>query len=299
MAALRDIKRKIDAVKKTSQITRAMNMVAAAKLRVAQQNMERFHPYALKFREVIGRLASGVESDGTYELMTPREEVKKIELVLLTADRGLCGSFNNNLITTGQRFLNEKASGGFETSLSAIGRKGADFFRRRQYNVRARHIGLLNKPSYDEAFALGRELIELFENRECDEVYVVYSRFEGMVKQIPTLIKLLPIEPEVVEAEAEAESEEVARGGKLEYLFEPSLQSLLNDLLPNSVYIQILECFYQTAVSEHAARMAAMDNATSNCKELVRSLTLTYNKARQAAITAELMDIVGGAEALK
>jgi F-type H+-transporting ATPase subunit gamma len=291
MATLRDIKRKIDAVKKTSQITRAMNMVAAAKLRGAQQNMEGFHPYATKFREVIGRLAAGVESDGTFALLTPREEVKKVELVLVTADRGLCGGFNNNLILAAERFIKAKQAAGQEISLTAAGRKGADYFRRRNYEVRKRLLALLNKPNYGDASAVGMELIDLFESGQVDEIYVVYSRFVSVAKQLPTLMKLLPIEPggDVVS--------ELPRG--MEYLFEPSHVELLNDLLPSYVYVQILECLYQTAVSEHAARMAAMDNATSNCKEVVRSLTLTYNKARQAGITKELMDIVGGAEALK
>jgi F-type H+-transporting ATPase subunit gamma len=291
MATLRDIKRKIDAVKKTSQITKAMNMVAAAKLRGAQQNMEKFHPYAVKFKEVIGRLAAGVEEGGEYELLNPREEVKKIVLVLVTADRGLCGSFNNNLIFTAERFIREKQAAGIEVSLIAAGRKGADYFRRRKIEIRRRITGVLNKPSYDDALSLGRELIEIFETGECDEVYVVYSRFLSMVRQVATLVKLLPITPEGPEKEKE--------DGYFEYLFEPSHQALLTDLLPNFLYIQLLEHFYQTSVGEHAARMAAMENATSNCKELVRSLTLTYNKARQAGITKELMDIVGGAEALR
>jgi F-type H+-transporting ATPase subunit gamma len=291
MATLRDIKRKIDAVKKTSQITRAMNMVAAAKLRGAQQDMEGFHPYATKFREVIGRLAAGVESDGTFALLTPRDEVKKVELVLITADRGLCGGFNNNLIVAAERFIKAKRAEGLEISLTAAGRKGADYFRRRNYEIRKRLLGLLNKPNYGDASAVGMELIDLFESGQVDEIYVVYSRFAGMAKQLPTLIKLLPIE-------AAADTVSALPPG-MEYLFEPSHVELLNDLLPNYVYVQILECLYQTAVSEHAARMAAMDNATSNCKEVVRSLTLTYNKARQAGITKELMDIVGGAEALK
>ena len=291
MATLRDIKRKIDAVKKTSQITKAMNMVAAAKLRGAQQNMEKFNPYAGKFREVIQRVAGGVEEKASYELLNAREEVKKIELVLVTADRGLCGSFNNGLIVMAERFIQGKLSQDVQISLTAAGRKGSDYFRRRRYDVRARLIGLLNKPSYDDAFSLGQELIGLFENRDCDEVYVIYSHFVSMVRQQPTLIKLLPIESSQVEG---AEEEEA-----VEYLFEPSHEALLTDLLPNYVYIQILEALYQTAVSEHAARMAAMENATNNCKELVKDLTLTYNKARQAGITKELMDIVGGAEALK
>lgn len=289
MATLRDIKRKIDAVKKTSQITKAMNMVAAAKLRGAQQNMEGFHPYATKFNEVIRRLASGVEDASSYPLITPREEVKKIDLVLVTADRGLCGSFNNNIIIAAERFARQHTAEGKEVTIVAAGRKGADYFRRRKYDVRKRLTGLLNKPSYTDAFELGQDLIERFESGATDAVYVIYSRFVSMVKQIATVVQVLPIVPE--------EAEE--RAGYFEYLFEPSHEALLTDLLPNFVYIQLLEFMYQTAVGEHAARMAAMENATSNCKELVRSLTLVYNKARQAGITKELMDIVGGAEALK
>ncbi|MCX7823136.1 MAG: ATP synthase F1 subunit gamma [Syntrophobacterales bacterium] len=287
MPTLRDIRRKIDAVKKTAQITRAMNMVAAAKLRGAQMNMERFHPYATKFREVIGRLVARVDKSATFELITPRPEVKKVELVLLTADRGLCGSFNNNLISTAERFLNQRIAEGKQVSLVAAGRKGNEYFRKRKYPLRKALTGLLNKPNYDDAFRLGNELIELFQAGEADEVYIIYSHFVSMLKQVPTLIKLLPIEPETT------------TGGALEYLFEPSHEEILNDILPNYVYVQILECFYQTAVSEHAARMTAMDNATNNCKEMVRTLTLVYNKARQASITKELMDIVGGAEALR
>lgn len=290
MATLRDIKRKIDAVKKTSQITKAMNMVAAAKLRGAQQNMEKFHPYAAKFSEVIRRLAAGVEDTSAYPIITPREEVKKIELVLITADRGLCGSFNNNLIIRAEKFLKEKRAQGLEVTLTSAGRKGGEYFKRRAYDVRKRLTGLLNKPNYGDAVELGRELIERFESGGVDEVYAIYSNFRSVVKQIPTLVQLLPIVPEKAEEKA---------GEYFEYLFEPSHEVLLGDLLPNFVHIQILEFFYQTSVSEHAARMAAMENATSNCKELVRSLTLTYNKARQAGITKELMDIVGGAEALK
>ncbi len=290
MATLRDIKRKIDAVKKTSQITKAMNMVAAARLRGAQQNMEKFHPYAQKFKEVIRRLAAGVEDDGGFALLTPRSEIKSIDLVLITADRGLCGSFNNNLIIMAEKFVKAKLEEGVSVTVSCAGKKGTDYFRRRSYNVGRRLTGLLSKPSYDDSLGLGQELIERFESGESDEVYVIYSSFVSMVRQIPTMVKMLPIES-IASDEGQSES--------VEYIFEPSHQALLNDLLPDHVYVQLLEYLYQTSVGEHASRMAAMENATSNCKELVRSLTLTYNKARQAGITTELMDIVGGAEALR
>ncbi len=291
MATLRDIKTKINAVKKTSQITKAMNMVAAAKLRGAQQNMEQFHPYALKFREFIGRLAAGVEDASQFSLLTPREEVKKIELLLVTADRGLCGSFNTNLIVSAERFIRAKEAEGLEISLTAAGRKAGEYFRRRRYQIRKSYTGLLNKVSYEDARQIGDQLIEHFETGGADEVYVIYSRFINIAKQQPTVVKLLPLTP--------AAGQEEGAGGHFEYLFEPSKEALLIDLLPNYIYVQILETLYQTSVGEHAARMAAMENATSNCKELVRTLTLTYNKARQAGITKELMDIVGGAEALR
>ena len=289
MATLRDIKRKIEAVRKTSQITKAMNMVAASKLRGAQQNMEKFHPYALKFREFIGRLAAGVEDASEYALLTPKEEVKTVELLLVTADRGLCGSFNTNLLTAAERFIKGRNAEGIEVSLINAGRKARDYFRRRPVKVRDSYTGLLNKVVYEDARRLGSELIELFETGGADEVYILYSHFINIAKQQPSVVRLLPIF-----AAGQQDGEKA-----FEYLFEPSHQALLTDLLPNYIYVQVLESLYQTSVGEHAARMAAMENATSNCKELVRTLTLTYNKARQAGITKELMDIVGGAEALK
>ena len=291
MATLRDVKRKIDGVRKTSQITKAMNMVAASKLRGAQQNMEKFHPYALKFKEFIGRLAAGVEDPSQYTLLTPKEEVKTVELLLITADRGLCGSFNTNLLTAAERFIKAKNAEGVQVNLITAGRKASDYFRRRPVNVRNSFTGLLNKVAYDDARRIGAELIEQFETGGADEVYVIYSHFINIAKQRASVVRLLPITPAKQE-EGEAEQ-------SFEYLFEPSHEALLNDLLPNYIFVQVLECLYQTSVGEHAARMAAMENATSNCKELVRSLTLIYNKARQAGITKELMDIIGGAEALK
>jgi len=291
MATLRDIKRKIDAVRKTSQITKAMNMVAASKLRGAQMNMERFHPYALKFKEFIGRLAAGVEDASQYSLLTPKEQVKKVEVLLVTADRGLCGSFNTNVIVAAERMIKAKNAEGVEVSLTTAGRKGNDYFKRRPIEIRKGYVGLLNKVSYDDAKQIASELIELFEMGGTDEVYVLYSHFINIAKQRPSLVRLLPITPSTGEGEGQ--------GGHFEYLFEPSHQALLTDLLPDYINVQVLETLYQVSVGEHAARMAAMENATNNCKDLVRTLTLTYNKARQAGITKELMDIVGGAEALR
>ncbi|MDH3556594.1 MAG: ATP synthase F1 subunit gamma [Deltaproteobacteria bacterium] len=291
MATLRDIKRKIDAVKKTQQITRAMNMVAASKLRTTQQQLDQFVPYATQLTEIMNRVAAGVEPEG-FPLLMAHEEVVKVELISLTADRGLCGAFNTNLIAAADKFIQGKEQEGLELSLTQLGRKGRDYFRRRKRPLRVFHEGMLNKPNYADASALGQEVIDLFLSHEVDEVYVCYAEFINIVTQRPVIKKLLPIAPETMEEEGQEQE-------LLEYIFEPSREGVLNDLLPNYINLQLLEVFFQTAVSEHAARMAAMDNAVNNCKEMVRDLTLVYNKARQAAITAELMDIVGGVEALK
>lgn len=290
MAALRDIKRKIDAVKKTQQITRAMNMVAASKLRSTQEQMDQFLPYARQMTAIMNRVAAGVEPEG-FPLLIPHEEVAKVEMIAITADRGLCGAFNTNLNMSVLRFIEEKVGQGQEVSLTMLGRKGRDFFRRRKMDIRVFHEGMLNNPNMADARTLGNQAIDLFLSHEVDEVYVSYSQFINVVTQRPLIKKLLPIAPEALEGETEEEL--------VEYLFEPSREEVLNDLLPIYIHLQLLECFFQTAVGEHAARMTAMDNAVSNCKEMVQDLTLMYNKARQAAITKELMDIVGGVEALK
>ena len=289
MATLRDIKRKIDAVKKTQQITRAMNMVAAAKLRTTQQKLDQFVPYARQLTEIMNRVAAGIDPEG-FPLLMSHEEVVKVELISITADRGLCGAFNTNLIHTTEKFVAAKEQEGLEVSLTIIGRKGRDYFRRRKRPTRAFHEGMLNNPNIGDATAIGQEGIELFLSHEVDEVHLCYAEFVNMATQRPVVKKLLPITPATVEEEEEE---------LLEYIFEPSREGVLNNLLPNYINLQILEAFFQTAVSEHAARMTAMDNAVSNCKEMVRDLTLIYNKARQAGITKELMDIVGGVEALK
>lgn len=289
MATLRDILRKIGAVKKTRQITRAMNMVAAAKLRSTQGKMENFEPYARKFSEVLSNLASRIDPE-IHPLLMKREEATKVELVHFTADRGLCGSFNMNLITRAEKWIEEQGASGKECSLTLIGKKGRDYFRKRDYPVTASHVNIYG--AVDIAFVnqMARDLIHRYMEEEIDEAYMIYARFVSMVKQEPTLVKLIPIEPPKVEEGVP---------GMAEYLCEPGAEELLIELLPKHIAVQILNAFFQNETSEHAARMAAMDNATKNCSEMIDNLTLVYNKARQAAITAELMDIVGGAEALR
>jgi F-type H+-transporting ATPase subunit gamma len=289
MATLRDIKQKISGVKKTKQITRAMNMVAAAKLRSTQGKMENFAPYARKFAEVLGNLAGQINTD-VHPLLSKREKVSKVELLHFTADRGLCGSFNMNSINKAEKWIKEQGAKGLDVRLTLVGKKGRDYFKRTKAPVADVHTNIYGTADISFVNKMTAGFIQRFLAGEVDEVYVIFSRFLGMAKQEPTLVKLIPIEPP---------KQEGAEAAKVDYLYEPSSEQLLVDLLPKHISVQILNAFLQQETSEHAARMAAMDNATKNCSELIGSLTLIYNKARQAAITAELMDIVGGAEALR
>lgn len=289
MATLRDILRKIDAVKKTKQITRAMNMVAAARLRTTQAKMENFDPYAGKFSEVLENLASRIDPE-IHPLLNKKEQVSKVELLHFTSDRGLCGSFNMSLISKGAKWVKDQQTKGLDYALTLVGRKGRDWFRKRDFNISASHISIYG--SVDIAFInqMAKDLTDRYLSDEIDEAHMIYSRFISMAKQEPTLVQLIPIVP----PQGEKDSEDMA-----EYLCEPNAEALLIELLPKHLSVQIFNAFLQSETSENAARMAAMDNATKNCSDMVENLTLVYNKARQAAITAELMDIVGGAEALK
>ncbi len=296
MATLKDVKTKINAVKKTKQITRAMNMVAASRLRGAQSHMEAFRPYAGKFSDVLGSLAerSGEES---HPLLVSRESVGRIHLVLCTSDRGLCGGFNANLVSKAQGFMGEKAGTGAETTFTAFGKKGRDWCRKQKHTIENEHIGVVGTSfGFNIAATTGRQLIDAFLDGTFDEVYIIYSEFLSLAKQVPTVKQLLPIPPiEISEGEADAENTEYLP----EHICEPSPDELLGEMLPRNVYVQLYSALLETSTSEHAARMMAMDNATKACNDMLENLTLIYNKARQAAITAELMDIVGGAEALK
>jgi len=294
MASLKDVQNKISAVKKTKQITKAMNMVATSRLRGAQTNMENFRPYAGKFSEVLGSLAEK-SGDEASPLLVPREEVKKIHVVLCTSDRGLCGGFNVNLIDKAGSFIKEKAGDDIEVSFTNFGKKGRDWCRKKEMVIEDEYIGVVGTTfGFNVAANAGRKFVERYLSGDYDEVYVVYAEFISMGRQVPTLKQLLPIPPiEIVEDEA-GDKEYLA-----EHICEPSADSLLGELLPKSVHVKLHSALLETSTSEHAARMAAMDNATSACNDMIENLTLAYNKARQAAITADLMDIVGGAEALK
>lgn len=290
MPSLRDIQNKISAVKKTRQITKAMNMVAAAKLRGVQDKAERFRPYADKFSEVLASLSSGVDPE-THPMLAVPEVVNRVALIQLSADRGLCGSFNANMILTGENFVREQKAKDREVDIFVVGKKARDYYKRRNVELAEAITGAMNVIDFDLAVSVARMGLNAFLAGEVQEVYMVYSLFHSMADQKPTVERLLPIVPESVEGEE-------AAAATAEYLTEPSAEEILLDLLPRFLNVRVYSGLLQTATSEHAARMTAMDNATNACKDMIDNLTLAYNKARQAAITTELMDIVGGAEAL-
>jgi len=295
MATLKEIQTKIGAVKKTRQITKAMNMVAASRLRGAQEAMDGFRPYAKKFAEVLGSLLEKADED-ISPLMKPQEEVNNIHLVLCTSDRGLCGGFNSNLIAKAQSFVKEKEES-IDFSFTNFGKKGRDWCRKNKFSIADEHLGVVGtKFQFNVAAMAGQKLIEGFLNGTYDEVYIICSEFISMARQVPVLQQILPVQP-LEKAEDEIEDEDSSY--LAEHICEPSLGELVGEMLPKNAYVQLHSALLETSTSEHAARMAAMDNATSACNDMLDNLTLVYNKARQTAITAELMDIVGGAEALK
>lgn len=295
MATLKEVQQKISSVKKTRQITKAMNMVATSRLRGAQTAMEAFRPYAEKFSEVLGNIADKAGDDAS-PLLTPRDEVNRVNIVLMTSDRGLCGGFNINLMEAAEKLMNEKTSQGIEVSFTNFGKKGRDRCRNNNLKIRKEYLNVVgNKFGFNVASASGQELIDGFLDGNYDEVYVVYASFQGMASQPPVIKKLLPI-PIIESADVEVDKDQPYLA---EHIIEPSPDELLNEMLPKNIYIQIFNALLETSTSEHAARMKAMDNATKACNDMIENLTLAYNKARQAAITMELMDIIGGAEALK
>ena len=288
MASVKDIKRKVGAVHKTKQITRAMNMVAASKFKASQLRMENFRPYASKFMDVLNSLALRVESM-SHPLLAVRDP-RRIRVICMTSDRGLCGGFNTNLIKATERFLKDKTKEDKEISIINVGRKGRDFFRKKA-NIIGQWVDVLSKFDMTLAVSISNDVIVPFMKEEYDELYLVYNQFVNVSVQRPTVVRLFPLPSIGQDVDIDPEK-------RLDYLYEPSEEALLQKLLPMYVHVLVYRALLETSAGENGARMAAMDNATNNCEELIRSLTLKMNKARQAAITAELMDIVGGTEAL-
>ena len=288
MASLKDIKRKVGAVQKTKQITRAMNMVAASKFKSSQVRMENFRPYAGKFMDVLNSLALRVENI-SHPLLAVRDP-RKIRVICMTSDRGLCGGFNTNLIKATERFLKDKSQEGKEISLINVGRKGRDYFRKKA-SIIGQWVDILGKFDMTLAVSISNDLITPFIKEEYDELYLIYNQFVNVSVQRPTVIRLFPLPSIGQDVDVDPEK-------RLDYAYEPSEEVLLQKLLTMYVHVLIFRALLETSAGENGSRMASMDNATKNCEDLIQSLTLKMNKARQAAITAELMDIVGGTEAL-
>jgi F-type H+-transporting ATPase subunit gamma len=283
MASLKVIRKRISSVRNTQQITKAMKMVSAAKLRRAQEAVTQSRAYVEKLGEVMAGLATeaGLQEHPLVRARTPEA---KVLLLVLTGDRGLCGGFNSNIIRRAQAFL---AEGGREVALGLIGRKAFDFYKRRSVNVIDRFPAGSSGPVIDLARNVVSRSVARFLEGELDAVYVLYTQFRSALSQVPTLVRLLPIE-----TPAPPESPR-------EYLYEPSRGVVIDDLLPRYVEVQVFQAILESAASEHGARMTAMESASQNAADMIDSLTLAMNRARQAAITKELMEIVGGAEALK
>lgn len=282
---MRDIKRRIRSIKNTQQITKAMEMVAAARLRRAQDKVAAARPYAREIREMIRRVVCTLE-EVAHPLLVHRER-RYVGYVVFTSDRGLCGAFNAHVIRKAQVQLTEER----EKGLIVVGRKGRDYFRRRGFTFLAEFLALGDDPTLAQAQGIARTLISLYEGNILDEINLVYTEFISVGRQRPVVAKLLPVEPFTFE---EGEREQMR-----DYLFEPDPEAVLEMLLPRFIESQLYLALLEAKASEHAARMLAMGNATENAGEMIRQLTLSFNKARQAAITKEIAEIVGGAEALK
>ena len=288
MANLRAIRKRVSSVKSTQQITRAMKMVSAAKLRRAQDAINAARPYARKMREVVTAVAGRAGSDA-HPLLTAREG-KKLALLVVTSDRGLCGSFNSGLTRAVYRFLNEHRDEYEEITLFVVGRKGRDFFRRREIPIRKEYLGVLGAVSRQHAETVAGDLAGGFLDGEFDEVQIAFNEFRSAISQNVRFEQMFPIA---------LESSGKTAGDEVDYLYEPSREEILATLLPKYVQTMILRVLLESVAGEHGARMTAMDSATSNSADMIARLTLQMNRARQATITTELTEIVSGAEALK
>jgi F-type H+-transporting ATPase subunit gamma len=287
MPSLKDIKKRISSVKSTSQITKAMKMVSAAKLRRAQDAVVSARPYADKLHYVLSSLAQREDADA-HPMLQERGK-KKALIVLMTSDRGLCGGFNSTISKTAERFIRNQTDGFEEYELMIIGRKGNEYLRSRKMPIAKVHENLTGSINYQTASLLGQEIVEQYIAGDYDAVYLVYNAFQSAISQVPTTSRLLPIEPREVE-----EREHLAQ-----YIYEPGKTEVLKQLLPKHIEVQIFRGLLESVASEHGARMSAMDSASKNANEMIGKLTLQYNRARQAAITKELMEIISGAESVK
>lgn len=290
MANLQALRRKIGSVKNTQKITKAMKLVAASKLRRAQQRILAFRPYGQELRRVLANLSGRVNRSAHPFLQ--KREVQTIQVTVISSDRGLCGAFNMNIFRKAIQVIEECEKSGSKVIVGVVGRKGNEFFRRRHWPLRDPNVDVFERLTYEHALEIGLGAMEAYESGIFDEAYVVYNEFKSVVQQQVVVEKTIPIEPLKEFGVVEAPS----TGG---YLYEPNQEELLRSLLPKHIQAQVYRILLESLAAEQAARMAAMDGATRNAGELIKQLNLKYNKGRQETITKELMDIVGGAEALK
>ncbi|MFN7974076.1 MAG: ATP synthase F1 subunit gamma [Acidobacteriota bacterium] len=286
MPSLIDLRRRIKSVKNTQQITKAMKMVAAAKLKRSQERIEEARPFAKKMQEVLRSVASKVDVS-THPLLEVRGD-EKVELVVVTADRGLCGSFNTNIVKRANQFLDQMKHG-HALTLHLVGRKGFEYYKRRSYTVRNSYVGIFNRLGYEHARALAGGLMQAYTEGHLDAIYVVYNEFKSVMSQNVVVERLLPLADAAAGAPATPSAD---------YIYEPAPKEILETLLPKSVEMQIWRVLLESAAAEQAARMTAMDAATNNASDMIDRLTLQRNRIRQAAITREIIECVSGAEAL-
>ena len=289
MATLRDIQRRIKSVQSTQKITKAMKLVAASKFRRAQERILEARPYAKKMNELLGSLVERA-GDITHPLLARRDTGRK-RLVIVTADKGLCGAFNSNILRESLRFL--RGADEASVTLIVVGKKARDFYRRRQFAIKSELLGFWDRLAYSHAQEIANGVMRDYLAEEVDEVQLMYNEFRSVAVQRPVRQQLLPIQ-----ADAESDDKDDA-GPSEEYIYEPGPESILASLLPRHVTTQVYRALMESAAGEYGARMTAMEAATKNAKEIIEILTIQYNKARQEKITKELLDIVGGAEALK
>lgn len=287
MASLRDIRKRIRSVKNTRQITKAMKMVSAAKLRKAQDNVIASRPYASTLDAVMTALISKSEPGAVTHPLLTRRDVKKIEFIVVSSDRGLAGGFNSNITRRALKFLADNKQ--HEVSITTIGRKASEFLRGRGYTIRKDYPAFFQKLSYATAEMVATEATNRFLSGEVDAVYFLFNEFVSAISQVPNLQQLLPFEPKT----------DAGNKPGSEYAYEPNPQAVLEKLVPQAVNVKVYRGLLESWAAEHAARMAAMENATKNAGDMIGTLTLFYNRSRQALITKELMEIVSGAEALK
>lgn len=291
MPSLIDIRRRVRATKSTQQITKAMKMVSSSKLRRAQERIVHNRPYAQEMLRVFNNLATRVDP-ASHPLLNTDPTQGRTLLVVITADRGLCGGFNTNVIKGASQFIAEQGpeQAGRDVALALVGRKGRDFFQRRGFDVLYEEVGLFQQVKWSHAQAIAKSCIEEFTGPDVSSVYLVYNEFRSVISQRVVVERLLPIAPITPKSDA--------MGASIDYLFEPSPQELLATLLPYHVSVQVMRALLESSAAEHAARMTAMDAATRNAKEMVERLTLYMNKVRQAAITREIIEIVAGAQSV-